>query len=213
MVKVFILILTSILPWVTVSVSVSSALDVITIGKDVIISLNKIWKLVDVSDYEMFGNKIEGQILRSIQTVNYKLDSMNQQYDTAGIQTLNIMMHLPRTIRVELKLNDLIDFITRINLNYRYFGEYTKNESDIERHTLEDFATLTVSHDPGSTISLLERIHAFIVPHGIGISNSGVLNLIKQSNQVGEQISTSLIIKYNLKFKSFYNLTLEKENV
>lgn len=198
MVKVFVLTLTIILSWATFSATLNSALDVITVGKDVIISLNKIWKLVD-TDYEMFGNKFEGQLLRSIKTVNQKLDSMNQQYDDAGIQTLHLMMHLPRTIRIELKLNDLVDFVTRINLNYRYFGEYTKNESEIERHTLEDFATLAVSHDPGSTISLLERIHAFIVPYGRGISSSGLLNLIKESNQVGEKIPPSLLIKCNLK--------------
>lgn len=95
-----------------------------------------------------------------------------------------VLRSLPHRVRLELRLNDLINYITSIDVKYRHFQNYVKNRSEIERLTLEDFAKHVVSHDSTSVTSLVERIHAFVAPNGRGITNTGLIELLSKSLEV-----------------------------
>lgn len=95
-----------------------------------------------------------------------------------------ILHSLPERVRLELRLNDLLDYITRMEANYRRMQNYGTEEKDYERLTMEDFAQSVISHDPSSVVNLVERIHAFVVPHRRGITNSGLFGLLANAMQV-----------------------------
>lgn len=95
-----------------------------------------------------------------------------------------ILHTLPERVRLELRLNDLLDYLTRMDTNYRRMQKYGTEQKDYERVTLEDFARSVISHDPSSVVNLVERIYAFVVPKGQGITNSGLFQLLGTNMQV-----------------------------
>lgn len=85
---------------------------------------------------------------------------------------------------MELRLNDLLDYLTRIDVLHKYkFQQYVNGRENFERLTLEDFAKSVVSHDPSSIYNLMERIHAFIMPNQ-NYFEHGLLELLQKSFQV-----------------------------
>lgn len=95
-----------------------------------------------------------------------------------------ILHSLPERVRLELRLNDLLDYISRMDANYRRMQNYGTEEKDYERLTMEDFAQSVISHDASSVVNLVERIHVFVVPHRRGITNSGLFVLLANAMQV-----------------------------
>lgn len=95
-----------------------------------------------------------------------------------------ILHNLPDRVRLELRLNDLLDYITRMDVMYKSFDNYASRKNDFERLTLEDFAKTAVSHDSNSVNNLIERIHALFVPNKRGLSDSGLMRLLQSSLEV-----------------------------
>lgn len=169
----------------SLAISGNEVIDIIMIGKDVLLSLAKIWRLIDHKHDTIISNQFEGQVLRGMRQIHNTLYDISEKLEVSGTKSLaNILSNLPQRIRLELKLNDLIDYLTRIHINYEYMEIYTSNETDIEEHTLEDFAKSVVSHDSSSTLSLMERIHSYVVPIGHGIHSSGLIQLLQEITEV-----------------------------
>lgn len=172
---------------------ISEIIDIAQVAKDVIISLAKIWKIID-RNYDTPGNRFEGVLMRSVKNVNEQLNQLSEKIEATGTSTLmTVMRDLPQRMRLELKLNDLIDYLVRIHVNYRNLQNYIE-DPDIEQHTLEDFSKSVVSHDLSSVLSLLERIHAYIVPIGYGLHNSDLINLLKDMSQVSHELLQKKLI-------------------
>lgn len=112
----------------------------------------------------------------------------NKKFCTIGLLTITTILHsLPDRVRLELRLNDLLDYVTRMDAYYTRFQHYIKKEKDFERLTLEDFAKNVVSHDSSSVNNLLERIYAFFVSSNRGITDTGVMSLLRNSLVVSIQ--------------------------
>lgn len=62
-------------------------------------------------------------------------------------------------VRWELTVETLENLLRPINTNYDRFLYYQRHNSTVERHTLEDFATHAVSHDPHSLQSTMSNLH------------------------------------------------------
>lgn len=133
----------------------------------------KAWKFLD--EYSAIPlplvNKRERELLDRMNLINGKIDEIGDRLDVQRMQTTsNIIKSLSDRVHYELQSNDLIDYITRINTAYSRFKHYTqaiaadKNDT-INRVTLQDFATSTVSHKSDSVWSLMERITAVLVPY------------------------------------------------
>ncbi|KAF5282500.1 hypothetical protein FQR65_LT14270 [Abscondita terminalis] len=164
------------------SLVLGEVLDVISVGKDIVVSLAKAWNIVeDQIDQEMippFLRKSEKKLFEKIGLVQLQLDRLDSQIGIVGINTINsIINYLPERIKFELRLHSLMDYITRINVFYKNMNYYT-NHSQIEQLTLEDFAKTVTSHDSDSVRSLLERIHAFVVPDEGSLTDTGIINWI-----------------------------------
>lgn len=114
-----------------------------------------------------------------------KILQSKKSFFVLGTSTIAMVLHtLPDRVRLELRLNDLLDYITRMDVNYRSFQNYVKDQSELERLTLENFAKHVTSHDSSSISSLAERIHAFIAPSNRGITNTGLIELLLKSLKV-----------------------------
>lgn len=171
------------------SIVIGEVLDIISVGKDVIVGLAKAWNIVDdhfdLTETPMpFVRKTERKLFRKLDRIKSKLDTLNSEIETVGTRTISTFMNeLPDKMKLELRLNDLLDYMTRLNVFYQHMNYYV-NDSDIERVTLEDFAKTVVSHSSGSVRSLLERIHAFISSNGNGLTDTSILRPISKTFQV-----------------------------
>lgn len=169
---------------------IGEVLDIIKVAKDVVIGIAKAWSIIDEhTDFSEIPlplvDKTERRLFYKMENIAEKLDKLSLHMEAIGTQTISTMLHnLPERVRLELRLNDLLDYITRLDVTYRHMQQYVTYQDEIERITLEDFAKSIVSHDAGSARNLVERIHAFIVPSGKGIVNTGLLKMLGKTLEV-----------------------------
>lgn len=178
----------------TESFLLSEALDIIKVAKDVVIIAAKAWNMVDEhTDFSEVPlplvDKTERKLFNKMETINEKLDRLSANVDAVATQTIStVLRNLPERVRLELRLNDLLDYKTRLDVTYRHLQQYMTYKDEIERITLEDYAMSIVSHDPDSARNLVERIHSFVVTTGKGIADTGLLKLLGKSLQVSESV-------------------------
>lgn len=186
------------------TIVISEALDIIKLAKDVVITAAKAWNMIDEhTDFSEVPlplvDKMERKLFNKMELINDKLSKLSAEVDSVGTQTIStVLRNLPERVRLELRLNDLLDYKTRLDVTYRHLQQYMTYKDEIERITLEDYAMSIVSHDPDSARNLIERIHAFIVPAGKGISDSGLLKLLGSSLQVSEMCGWAGLQKFLL---------------
>ncbi|VEN36571.1 unnamed protein product [Callosobruchus maculatus] len=168
----------------------NDVLDIIKVAKDVALVLAKAWNIVDPHvDFSEVPlpliDKTESKLFGKIAVITGKLDQLADNVESVGTQTISKTLHLlPERIRLELRLNDLQDYITRTNVIYRHFRNYADKQQEYEQLTLKDFAKYAVSHDSSSVASLLERIHAFVQPSARSLdggNDQGLLGLLGKS--------------------------------
>lgn len=173
---------------------ISEALDIIKVAKDVVITAAKAWNMIDEhADFSEIPlplvDKTERKLFNKMEIINEKLSQLSADIDAVGTQTIStVLRSLPERVRLELRLNDLLDYKTRLDVTYRHLQQYMTYKDEIERITLEDYALSIVSHDPDSARNLVERIHSFVVPMGKGISDTGLLKMLEKSLQVSERV-------------------------
>lgn len=190
---VCILLLATVL-WIKPSESIilSEALDIIKVAKDVVVTAAKAWNMIDEhADFSEIPlplvDKTERKLFNKMELINQKLALLSAEVDSVGTQTIStVLRNLPERVRLELRLNDLLDYKTRLDVTYRHLQQYMTYKDEIERITLEDYAMSIVSHDPDSARNLVERIHSFVVPTGKGIVDTGLLKLLGKSFQVSQ---------------------------
>nr|CAI5866847.1 unnamed protein product [Callosobruchus analis] len=171
-------------------IGANDVLDIIKVAKDVALVLAKAWNIVDPHvDFSEVPlpliDKTESKLFGKIAVITGKLDQLADNVESVGTQTISKTLHLlPERIRLELRLNDLQDYITRTNVIYRHFRNYADKQQEYEQLTLKDFAKYAVSHDSSSVASLLERIHAFVQPSARSLdggNDQGLLGLLGKS--------------------------------
>ncbi|GJQ85436.1 hypothetical protein Trydic_g23862 [Trypoxylus dichotomus] len=121
----------------------------------------------------------EKKILQRISLVDQKISNMGHMIDNAKLETVyEIVNVLTRTIKVELRFNDLLQYIDDIDYAYSQMQEYAFRRDSIDRSTLEDFARSVISHSGGSVKSTMERVHRFIVPRRKFLGHSTLVDLL-----------------------------------
>ncbi|KAJ8946873.1 hypothetical protein NQ318_006783 [Aromia moschata] len=174
------------------ALGLGETLDILKVAKDVVGTIAKAWNILDqYADFSkiptLLQDRTESRLFGRIGNITAQLDNLAQQVDTVGTATIAmVLQNLPDQVRIELRLNDLLDYMTTMNGTYKHLKNYVKEKRSVERWTLEDFSKHAVSHDSSSVSNLVERIHAFIVPNGrgIGIRNMGLLKLLKKYLEV-----------------------------
>nr|CAH7755721.1 unnamed protein product [Callosobruchus chinensis] len=159
----------------------NDVLDIIKIAKDVALVLAKAWNIVDPHvDFSEVPlpliDKTESKLFGKIAVITGKLDQLADNVES-----------------VELRLNDLQDYITRTNVIYRHFRNYADKQQEYEQLTLKDFAKYAVSHDSSSVASLLERIHAFVQPTARSLDGGNDQGLLGSLGKSLEEVEGDMI--------------------
>lgn len=81
----------------TAGVSISSALDIISVGKDVVVAIAKAWKIVDKHmDYSdaptPYIEKTEAKLFKKMDLMQVKVEWLANRIDVAGTQTITTVL-------------------------------------------------------------------------------------------------------------------------
>lgn len=85
---------------------------------------------------------------------------------------------------LEDRLNEIGELISRVNHADRNMKEYVRRQRELERRTLEDFASWCVSHDPASLSGSLERLHELVRPSNGHLLGRGVFDMLIRDMEV-----------------------------
>jgi len=184
--------------------SLSDVGDVITFAHEVVIDVLQAWKLVkpfvegegpEHIDLPIIKDK-EKKILSRIALVTNKIEQVDKLVQTAtSASMLNLKQDIPSQIRLELRIDTLLDLVSTMNFADHIFKEFKGDiegngtEPKFERHTLESFASQAVSHSPDSVLGSLDRLHSMIHPdpdQGHVFIHTGIFEQIRNLLQEGE---------------------------
>ncbi|CAH0564543.1 unnamed protein product [Brassicogethes aeneus] len=126
-------------------------------------------------------DRAERDIFKRLDLINDRLDYLTTRTEAQESVLNQLIRNLPGQLKLELRLNDLNDYITRIEVNFRRMQAYVAERDQIEKSTLSDFAKNVVSHDSSSSVNLIERIFAFISPGSRGITDTGLLHILAEN--------------------------------
>jgi regulator of replication initiation timing len=172
------------------SFGIHDALDVIGVAKDVVIWIAKAWNIiegqVEYADVPFpLLDKTERKLFGKIDLINSKLNQLSAQVEAVGTNTISMMLNnLPERIRLELRLNDLLNYHDLVGNSFQTMQKYTTYRDYLEKSTLKDYADNVVSHDPSSVRGMIETIYTYVVPSGKGINDRGILQLLSKSLKV-----------------------------
>ncbi|CAH0715853.1 unnamed protein product, partial [Brenthis ino] len=169
---------------------VDEAVDVIKlgieIGEEVLNSWDVISKPFNVSGgVELpFIRRKERQILARLDQITRAINRLELDIEKNGAIARLLAKRSGYSPRLELRLHEMADLLNRVSIADRQMREYMRIQQDLERSTLEDFAAWCVSHDAGALPSLLERVHALIVPPHKNLLGTSILQLLLDDLQV-----------------------------
>ncbi|XP_054288862.1 uncharacterized protein LOC129004333 isoform X1 [Macrosteles quadrilineatus] len=183
-------------------ISLEDVGDIISFAHEVVIDVLQAWKLVKPFvegegpqhiDLPIIKSK-EKQILSRIALVTDKVEQVDKMVQSVtSASMLNLKQDIPSQIRLELRIDTLLDLISMMNFADHNFKQYADidngTEFKIERHTLESFASFVVSHNPNSVLGILDRLHTMIHPdldQGQTFLHTGILEQIRHVLQEGE---------------------------
>lgn len=169
---------------------IGDALDIIGVVKDIVIGIAKAWNIiegrVEFSDVPFpLLDKTERKLFSKIDLINSRLTQLSVQVDVVGTNTISMMLNsLPERIRLELRLNDLLNYHDTVDNSFKTMQKYVKHREDLEKATLKDYADSVVSHDSNSVKGMIESIYTYVVPSGTGINDRGILQLLSKNLKV-----------------------------
>lgn len=124
----------------------------------------------------------EKKILERISILDKKITEIGHSMTNSKLEMVSeIVSVLTRTIKVELRFNDLLQYIDDIDYTYSFMQEYSHHKDSIDRSTLEDYAKSVISHSSSSVRMRMERIHRFVVPKRKYLGHSSLIELLAGS--------------------------------
>ncbi|CAH4028650.1 unnamed protein product [Pieris brassicae] len=169
---------------------VDEAVDVLLlskhIGEEVLNSWDIIGKPFNASQgVELpFIHKRERQLFSRLSYITRAIQNLEVDVEKSRVVAMLLEKNIGRGPRLELKLNEMSDLLSRVDSADRQMREYVRLQRELERRTLEEFASWCVAHDRGALPGLLERVHALVVPPHAHLLGHSLLDLIVSDLQV-----------------------------
>ncbi|XP_047503173.1 uncharacterized protein LOC125048534 isoform X1 [Pieris napi] len=163
---------------------VDEAVDVLLlskhIGEEVLNSWDIIGKPFNASQgVELpFIHKRERQLFSRLSYITRAIQKLEVDVEKSRVVAMLLEKNIGRGPRLELKLNEMSDLLSRVDSADRQMREYVRLQRELERRTLEEFASWCVAHDRGALPGLLERVHALVVPPHAHLLGHSLLDLI-----------------------------------
>ncbi|XP_045498674.1 uncharacterized protein LOC123696512 isoform X2 [Colias croceus] len=163
---------------------IDEAVDVILLSKQIGEEVLNSWDVIGKPFNATGGvelpliRKRERQVLARLSEITRAIQKLELQVDRSSVVATLLAKSVGRGARLELRLHEMADLLSRVESADRMMREYVKLQQELERRTLEDFADWCVSHDRGALPGLMERIHALIVPPYKHLFVRGLMELI-----------------------------------
>ncbi|CAG9562206.1 unnamed protein product [Danaus chrysippus] len=170
---------------------VDEAVDVLKLGVEIGEEVLQSWDVIGKQFNSTGGVELpiikrrERMVLAKLADISKAIQRLEIQVERNGVVAMLLARASNRGARLELRLHELGDLLSRVTSADRQMREYVRLQRELERITLEDFAEWCVSHDPGALPGLLERVHSLIAPpyrHLLG--GGGILHMILSDLQV-----------------------------
>ncbi|XP_050350897.1 uncharacterized protein LOC126773786 isoform X1 [Nymphalis io] len=168
---------------------VDEAVDVIRLGIDVGEEVLNSWDIIS-KPFNVSGGvelpiirRRERQVLARLAQVTRAINRLELNVDKNGAVLMLLAKHIGRGNSLELKLHEMSDLLSRVSSADQKMREYTRNQREFERRTLEDFAEWCVSHDSSALPGLMERVYAMIVPPHKHLLGQSILQVILEDLQ------------------------------
>ncbi|KPJ14355.1 hypothetical protein RR48_01956 [Papilio machaon] len=173
---------------------IDDALDVIRLGKEIGEEVLNSWDVIG-RPFNVSGGvelplirRREREVLARLAQVTRTIERLELRIEKLGSVAMYLAKAGGRGARLELRLHELADLLSRVAAANRQMREYVRLQQELERATLEDFAEWCVSHDSGALPGLLERVHSLISPPHKHLLGRGILQLALDDLQVGKSI-------------------------
>lgn len=166
------------------------ALDVIKLGKDIGEDILNSWDVLGKPFNATGGVEIplirrkEREVLSRLAQISRTIQKLELGLEKAGVVTMLLAKTSGRGPKLELRLHELADLLSRISNSDKHMREYVGLQQELERSTLEDFAQWCVSHDSSALPGLLERVYSLIVPPHNNLLGRGLMQLTLDDLQV-----------------------------
>lgn len=170
---------------------IDDAIDVIKLGKEIGEEVLNSWDLLGKpfnvsSSVEIpLMRRWERQVLSKLAEVRRAIERLELTVEKNGAIAILLAKNAGKGARLELRLHEMSDLLSRVATADRQMREYMRYQQELERSTLEDFASWCVSHEPGALPGLLERVHSLIFPPHKHLLGRGLLQLVLDDLQVG----------------------------
>ncbi|XP_045536679.1 uncharacterized protein LOC123721596 isoform X1 [Papilio machaon] len=162
---------------------IDDALDVIRLGKEIGEEVLNSWDVIG-RPFNVSGGvelplirRREREVLARLAQVTRTIERLELRIEKLGSVAMFLAKAGGRGARLELRLHELADLLSRVAAANRQMREYVRLQQELERATLEDFAEWCVSHDSGALPGLLERVHSLISPPHKHLLGRGILQL------------------------------------
>nr|XP_032517092.1 uncharacterized protein LOC116769964 isoform X2 [Danaus plexippus plexippus] len=164
---------------------VDEAVDVLKLGVEIGEEVLQSWDVIGKQFNSTGGVELpiikrrERIVLARLADVSKSIQRLELEVERNGAVAMLLARASNRGARLELRLHELGDLLSRVTSADRQMREYVRLQRELERTTLQDFAEWCVSHDPGALPGLLERVHSLIAPpykHLLG--GGGILHMI-----------------------------------
>ncbi|XP_046965961.1 uncharacterized protein LOC124534258 isoform X1 [Vanessa cardui] len=192
---------------------VDEAVDVIRLGIDVGEEVLNSWDVISKPFNASGGVELpvirrrERQVLARLAQVTRAINRLELNIDKNGAVLMLLAKHIGRGNSLELKLHEMSDLLSRVASADQKMREYTRNQRELERRTLEDFAEWCVSHDSSALPGLMERVYAIIVPPHKHLLGQSILQIILEDLQE-EQLCDMQMSPHQLIYDMYNTISL-----
>lgn len=185
---------------------VDEVIDVIRLGKEIGEEILSSWDIIGRPFNASSGVELpvvrrqERLVLARLARISHTIGKLQIGIDNVNAVALMIAKNGARGTRLELRLHEMADLLSRVTSADRHMREYVGLQQELEKSTLQDFAEWCVSHDPGALPGLLERIHSLVVPPHKHLLGRGLMQLLLDDVQVFNNIKSIFYLYYDHKY-------------
>ncbi|XP_026327753.1 uncharacterized protein LOC113236030 isoform X2 [Hyposmocoma kahamanoa] len=193
---------------------IDDAIDVIKLGKEIGEEVLNSWDLLGKpfnvsSSVEIpLMRRWERQVLSKLAEVRRAIERLELTVEKNGAIAILLAKNAGKGARLELRLHEMSDLLSRVATADRQMREYMRYQQELERSTLEDFASWCVSHEPGALPGLLERVHSLIFPPHKHLLGRGLLQLVLDDLQDHQDLCEFQLSQHQLIYDMYNTISL-----
>ncbi|XP_063233329.1 uncharacterized protein LOC134537042 isoform X1 [Bacillus rossius redtenbacheri] len=178
------------------ALDVEAVVSLVRLGRELASDALEAWGKVEGGVQLPFLRDPEQQLGARIADTTRRLDELGVRLQSGTRAALHaVSEQLGAALGLELRMRDLAEASAAIEDGYERLRRYVAEGYDaaagrwrLERATLEDLASSSVSHRPDSARGLLDRLHRALVPRHDRLRRPGLLDLLASAQESASNV-------------------------